>query len=187
MKDVILGLKNKTLFEVTLELFEEIGIELNQLSSESVKVSDIFTNTNPPTEEIQSIYAVGLIDDDFLKDENSNFEISNKQKYDGILVFAVELNNSNPTRKILSDISRAFNREYYYTPVIILFKYGNKLSLSNTQRQPYKIEKEGEKVGKVTILRDIDINNPHSGHIKILEEMKIRPHISTYEELYSRH
>ena len=42
MKDVILGLKNKTLFEVTLELFEEIGIELNRLSSGSIKASDIF-------------------------------------------------------------------------------------------------------------------------------------------------
>ena len=50
-----------------------------------------------------------------------------KSDYDGILVFGITLgqrqNNLLPTRSQLAEISRAFNREFYYTPVVLVFKY----------------------------------------------------------------
>src|SRR5690606_5070628 len=101
-----------------------------------------------------------------------------KSDYKGILIFGVTLkerpNGLLPTRSQLAEISRAFNREFYYTPVVIVFKYGNYLAFANTERLKYKQEwREGEKVGKVSLLKDIDTNQPHRGHIAILKQLVI--------------
>ncbi|MDP2060446.1 MAG: hypothetical protein Q8J97_11955, partial [Flavobacteriaceae bacterium] len=97
---------------------------------------------------------------------------------DGILIFGVTLkerpNGLLPTRSQLAEISRAFNREFYYTPVVVVFKYGNYLAFANTERLKYKQEwREGEKAGKVSLLRDIHIDKLHSGHERILAELQI--------------
>lgn len=101
-----------------------------------------------------------------------------KSDYDGILIFGVTLksrsNGQLPTRSQLAEISRAFNREFYYTPVLVVFKYDSYLAFANTERLKYKQEwREGEKAGKVSLLRDIHIEKPHSGHERILAELQI--------------
>ena len=78
-----------------------------------------------------------------------------------------------PTRSQLAEISRAFNREFFYTPVVVVFRYDKYLAFANTERLKYKDNREGEKAGKVTLLRDIDIRQPHSGHERILAELAI--------------
>src|SRR5690606_8537356 len=101
-----------------------------------------------------------------------------KSDYDGILIFGVTLKNRPngllPTRSQLAEISRAFNREFYYTPVVIVFKYGNYLAFANTERLKYKQEwREGEKAGKVSLLKDINLQQPHRGHLAILKQLVI--------------
>ena len=60
------------------------------------------------------------------------------------------------------------------TPVTIIFKYGNQIALANTERTQFKQTwREGEKVGKVSLLRDIDYTNVHSGHERILNNLAI--------------
>ncbi|MFW5799985.1 MAG: Eco57I restriction-modification methylase domain-containing protein, partial [Spirochaetota bacterium] len=56
----------------------------------------------------------------------------------------------------------------------------------NCERLEYKQEwREGEKAGKVSILRDINIHNPHTGHLKILRELNIKERdIKTFSQLY---
>ncbi len=50
------------------------------------------------------------------------------------------------------------------TLVVVVFKYGNYLAFSNTECLKYKQEcREGEKAGKVSLLRDIQIKKPSSG------------------------
>lgn len=73
-----------------------------------------------------------------------------------------------PTRSDLAEISRAFNREFCYTPVVVIFKYDEYLAFANTERSKYKRNQEGEKAGKVTLLRDVSINNIHAAHEKII-------------------
>ena len=59
-------------------------------------------------------------------------------------------------------------------PVAVLFRYGNHIALANAERTEYKQAfREGEKIGKVSILKDIDTLNPHRGHLDILETLKI--------------
>jgi len=118
--------------------------------------------------------------------------------YDGVLIFGITLNqrpnNLLPTRSQLAEISRAFNREFYYTPVVLIFKYRdeqkNYLAFANTERLKYKQEwREGEKAGKVSLLRDIDIQKPHAGHERIIAELQIpltgRNAVDSFAKLYN--
>ena len=93
------------------------------------------------------------------------------------MIFGVTLRGRDggllPTRSQLAEIARAFNREFCYTPVVVVFKYGEYLAFANTERLKYKDNREGEKAGKVTLLRDIDIRQPHSGHQRILANLAI--------------
>ncbi|MET3732911.1 Eco57I restriction-modification methylase domain-containing protein [Moheibacter stercoris] len=72
-------------------------------------------------------------------------------------------------------------------PVITLFKYGHQIALASAERVPYKKSYlEGEKLGKVSILRDIDFNQPHAGHLRILNDLVIgkKNKIDTFDKLY---
>jgi hypothetical protein len=89
----------------------------------------------------------------------------------------------------LAEITRLFNREFNYTPVTIIFKYNGHIAFANSERLKYKQEwREGEKIGKVSLLRDIDIENTHAGHIRILRELKIpktgKNAVDSFEKLY---
>lgn len=185
MKNTVKNFKTKNFYDASLELFKKLSIPLDSITELSIEPSDIFESQKYFFDKIKDIYTLGMVSDSlFSGEDQSGFIYEKKEKYDGVLIFTIELNESKPTRSLLSDIARAFNREYHYTPVIVLFKYDDKLSLANTQRQNYKINKEGEKAGKVTILRDINISNPHTGHLKILNDMKIPSKIKSYDELY---
>ena len=71
----------------------------------------------------------------------------------------------------------------------IIFRYSNLISIASTERTDYKSSnKTGEKVGKVSIIRDIDTLEPHPGHLQILQELSIertgKKAIKTFDELY---
>ena len=95
-----------------------------------------------------------------------------------------------PTRSQLAEITRAFNREFYYTPVVVVFRYEQFISIANAERITYKQEwREGEKAGKVSLLRDINVAKPHTGHLKILQELTInrsgKGAVNNFAELYT--
>jgi len=181
-------------------LFHSLNIPVNYIDDKPLKPQDIlsktYKDTNPAYQLMSDVYILGMVDDKAFSSLKSAdiFEIKNKEKgYDGILIFGVTLtdrkNGLLPTRTQLAEVTRAFNREFYYTPVAVVFRYDNFISLASAERQKYKQEwREGEKAGKVSILRDIEIENPHTGHLKILEELKItrsgKKGINSFEGLY---
>jgi len=111
--------------------------------------------------------------------------------YDGLLIFGVTLKKRADdlpiNRSQLAEITRAFNRTFPYTPVTIIFKYNNLISFANSERIKYKQEwREGEKVGKVTMLKDVDTEKPHAAHSKILSGLAIDPNkIDSFQLLYN--
>lgn len=192
--------KEKSLFEAVRNFFDELNVPVNEITGEPGKAEDIlvknYKNREPFT-HINQVYTLGMIDDAAFKSEESINPDEITEDYDGILVFAVELNprenNYLPTRSQLSEIARAFNREFIYTPVVVLFKYSDEkdhyLAFANTERLKYKQKwLEGEKVGKVSLLRDIDINNTHAGHERILNDLRIQrtggKSIDSFQSLY---
>lgn len=182
------------------ELFKALNIPVNYIDDKSIAPQEILSKTfkinNEAYQLMDDVFILGMVDDAAFDGINSKniSEIKEQEKnYDGILIFSVTLkqreNGLLPTRSQLAEITRAFNREFYYTPVVVLFKYSNFISLANAERLKYKQEwREGEKAGKVSILRDVDIINPHTGHLKILDELMItrsgKKGINSFEGLY---
>jgi adenine-specific DNA-methyltransferase len=180
--------------------FKELKVPVNYISDEPTKAKSILEKTykeNDTFNLIDDVYFVGMVDDAAFE-KNESIEVEKiKSDYDGILIFALTLNkrdnNLLPTRSQLAEISRAFNREYHYTPAVLVFKYSDNnkeyLAFANTERLKYKQEwREGEKAGKVSLLRDIDISKPHRGHGDILEQLQIitsgKQQVDNFDKLY---
>jgi len=162
-------------------LFKDLKVPMNYVADEPTSAKEILKDTYKDNDTFQlmdDVYFVGMVDDAAFEGNKSLASEKIKSDYDGILIFGITLktrpNGLLPTRSQLAEISRAFNREFYYTPVVVVFKYGNYLAFANTERLKYKQEwREGEKAGKVSLLRDINIEKPHSGHERILAELQI--------------
>lgn len=151
--------------------FAELKVPVNYLADEPTTAKEILKDTYKENDTFQlmdDVYFLGMVDDAAFTGNKSLEADKIKSDYDGLLIFGVTLKNRAngllPTRSQLAEISRAFNREYFYTPVVVIFKYANYLAFANTERLKYKQEwREGEKAGKVSLLRDINIEQPHSG------------------------
>lgn len=192
--------KNLGFLPAIKALLKELNIPFNAIADEPVPIRDILKDTyknNPTFKLIQQLYFVGIVDDDAFDQNESLPHEKITSDYDGILFFGITLeqreNNRLPTRGQLAEIARAFNREFYYTPVVVIFKYKDNqkeyIAFANTERLPYKQEwREGEKAGKVSLLRDIVIDAPHRGHEDIINQLKISRSgtkaISDFDGLY---
>ena len=181
--------------------FRELSVPINYVDDKPTSAKQILEDTYKDNDAFKlindnGIYFLGMVDDAAFKGRESLAISKIKSDYDGILIFGVILSNRGgdllPTRSQLAEISRAFNREFCYTPVVVVFKYADAgseyLAFANTERSKYKRDQEGEKAGKVTLLRDINIKNPHSGHAKILADLKIptagKDGVDSFDKLY---
>ncbi len=184
----------------TKALFADLKIPVNYVADEPTTAKEILQDTfkeNETFQLINDVYFAGMVDDAAFNKTESIAKENIKSDYDGILLFAITLHQRNndllPSRSQLAEISRAFNREFYYTPVVIVFKYKDSkneyVAFSNTERLPYKQAwREGEKAGKVSLLRDINIEKPHAGHERIIEELRIptsgKNAVDSFDKLY---
>ncbi|GHT49681.1 hypothetical protein AGMMS49982_03590 [Bacteroidia bacterium] len=172
------------LFNATTDFFGQLDIKLNSNTAQTLDIKAILGNLykdKTPFVNISALYFAGLIDDSVL-DKNTLFdsnvtleeaEAKSGENYDSLMIFAVQLDKT-PNRTEISEITRAFNRKSLHKPVAVLFYYDNKISLALPERFLYKQTwRDGEKVGKIIILRDISVeeNKTHAGHLRILENL----------------
>ena len=191
---------NSQSFVVSLKsFFAELNVPIIHFDENPTTAAEIlgdkFNPNNPAHKIIDDVYVVGMVDDTaFGLDSASNILTTTDAKnittdYDGILIFGVTLNQPNPTRTQLADITRILNRVFPHTPVAVIFKYGNYIAFANTERTKYQQKwREGEKAGKVSLLRDIDIEHTHRGHIDILRALEItrsgKKPVNSFSSLY---
>ena len=175
MEHIIHNFAQGSLFACTEQLFKQLNIELH--SSEDLPIlpqdffdKELYRPENKVHQLIQQLYVAGMIG----------------TEEDCLAVIAVELATTATTRTQLSTITRLINRQAEGMPVAVLFRYGNHIALANAERTQYKqTYREGEKIGKVSILKDIDTLKPHRGHLDILETLKIPAKIKTFRDLYA--
>lgn len=100
----------------------------------------------------------------------------------------ISFDTSEPlTRTEISMATRAINRKMFFKPVVLLIRSGNLLSISTCERMEYVRAPKtphGEKVGTVTILRNIDCKHPHHGHVSILSSLDSSECEPSFESLY---
>lgn len=155
--------KKADFFNGLKTLFASLNVPVNYIDEKSIAPKEILSKTFKENIEayqlMDDVFILGMVDNAAFEGKKSETIVGiekGKKDYDGILLFGVTLKNRDkgllPTRSQLSEITRAFNREFHYTPVVVVFKYEHYISIANAERITYKQEwREGEKTGKVSI------------------------------------
>lgn len=95
-----------------------------------------------------------------------------KVRSDSYLFFALELEAGNYARGTLAQIARELNRPFQ-SPILTLFKNGDLLTLAVVDRRPHKRDAGREVLEKVTLIKDINLAQPHPAHLRILEALDL--------------
>jgi len=187
------------LFEAATQLFQSLGIRLNSNTAEPLPIKDLLKQhykDNCTFKTIGKTYFIGIIDNTVFQatgmfDVNYSYKEALQQgdkNYDGLMLFALEL-SKQPTRTEISDLTRTFNRISQKMPVALVLKYktGEEacFSIAISERFKYKQNwRQGEKAGKVIILRDIHTLTTHAGHERILLDLVKPVGVINYEQLH---
>jgi adenine-specific DNA-methyltransferase len=187
------------LFEAATNLFQQLNIKLNSNTAEPLPIKDILKHhykDNDTFNAIDKTFFIGIIDDSVFKATGMfNINYSYKEaieqgdkNYNGLMLFALEL-KKQPTRTEISELTRTFNRISQKMPVALVLKYTVAeeavFSIAISERFKYLQNwRQGEKAGKVIILRDIHTQNTHAGHTRILQDLVKPVGVSTYEQLH---
>ena len=88
------------------------------------------------------------------------------------IFIAIELADGDYARGKLAGIARQINR-IFPMPVMVLFKIGARLSIAVINRRLNKRDESKDVLGKVTLIQNIAIENPHPGHLDILASFSL--------------
>jgi len=98
------------------------------------------------------------------------------------LFFAVGLHAGSYARGKLAQITREINK-LTKQPALILFKHGGSLTLAVIDRRLHLREPEKDVLKKVTLIKDINIAQPHRAHIEILFDLSLAKLASAHQPL----
>ena len=177
--------KDKPFIDAVQSFFENLKVPFNVISDLQTDPINIIGDKKC-NEIISAIYPFGIVTDEIFDNKETTITQADlkSDKYPGILLFGVEVSKDKPSRSDLAEITRQINREFNQTPVVVVFHYANKLTFANAERIEYKQTfREGEKMGKVSMLKDIEINNTHRAHQVILAELG-KYKAKSFDELY---
>ncbi len=186
---------NKSLFEASSDLLADLKIKFDRQTAEPIELIDFFEDkmSNQLVDALTTIdkaYYVGLVNDETINGNKQDVSLDESinqvdDGYQGLLVFALDLRqDAHITRTVLSALTRGLNRIAHSLPVVVIFRKGKRISLATCERTAYVQQwRQGEKVGKVTILRDINCAKPHRGHIDILNALECSA-CTTFDEMY---
>ena len=196
MKSTLELFTKKPLPEAAGALLTKLGLEHEpMLLHESVDSFFDISNfsyeyINEVRRSIKHIWEIGAISNAAIQKHAT--EVSDG--YDLMLVYACEIKEDAAfSRSDAVSLTRAFNRVcsktgFFQTdiPTIVIMLQGGLLSIASCERSN-RLDNNGEKIGKVTMLRNIDCGNLRPPHRQILE--RIAGDVagaSSFEELYSK-
>lgn len=176
--------------------FEDLHIPINILSevpgSPSTIFKEAFNPQNPTHALMDDVYVLGTVDDmAFTQTRKINENEIKNADYDFLMIVGIVLKkDKKPTRGQLAELTRLcnkiFNSNEKGNPVTVVFRYDDCISFSNAERivRNGNDYRDGEKLGKVSCLKDIQLTKPHAAHQRILAELSIKNSTQTFEGLY---
>ncbi|MBN1290264.1 MAG: N-6 DNA methylase, partial [Candidatus Latescibacteria bacterium] len=177
-----------------LNFFKTLGYNtdrqapLSEKSFNEFKASYIENNVKPFNEDNANAQDWSYVDLLFQlsKDEIvEQISIFNTGRVDNTIIesylfFVIELKEKQYTRTALSQITREINK-LFPMPAMILFKHGMSLSFSVINRRLHKRDERKDVLKKVTLIKDINIENPHRAHIEILKDLSFNELFQKYQ------
>ena len=92
--------------------------------------------------------------------------------YHSYLFLAVKLNGETYSRSALANITREINK-LYAMPALLIFQHGQALTFAIINRRPSQRDGDRDVLEKVTLIKDIDVRNPHRAHLEILTDLSL--------------
>ena len=197
MNTILKKFISEPLFEACAALLEHLHIQFNNdvtrtpVSFESLYPMPLTKALQAVLPKVERTYFIGTVDEASLSGHAEDKDIDDvtsqaaEGRYAGMMIFAVDVyGGESLTRTEMATLTRGFNRIAAAQPVILFIRQGKQLALATCERSDYTQQwRDGEKLGKVSILRGINCEHPHRGHIDILESIGDKPY-PTFEELY---
>lgn len=92
---------------------------------------------------------------------------------DSFVFLALDLDDEPWSRRQLVAIVRAFNRGFAM-PAILLFRHGDSATLAVIDRRANRRDPSRDVIdGRVSLVKDIDLANPHRAHVEILADLSL--------------
>ena len=196
MKTILKQFIDEPLFDACAAMLNHLQISFNEVTRTPVPFYGLYPGTLTKAlreimQKVDNTYFIGTVDEASLsghatqQDEEDVTHQAAEGKYIGMMIFAVNISNGQAlTRTEMATLTRGFNRIASAQPVVLFIKQGDRLALATCERSEYTQQwRDGEKLGKVSLLRNINCNNPHRGHLDILESIGDKAY-PTFEELY---
>lgn len=139
---------------------------------------------------VEHIWDIGLIDDSSLQKKEQK---GDEERYESMRVFACQIKpDAKFPRNTAVALTRAFNRVSTKAiididlPTIVIMLQGDYLSIATCERS-FRADDKGDKIGRVTMLRNINCRAPHPGHRQILERIANDVNgCTTFSDLYEK-
>lgn len=115
---------------------------------------------------------------------NSNQIDITDTRIESYVFLAIELKKDFYRRSDLAEITREINRAFPM-PVMILFQHGNTLTFSIIDRRVNKRDEIKDVLLKITLIKDIRLENPHRAHTEILADLSLdNLNVKSFVELH---
>ncbi len=202
MEKTIRLFTESSLYDACVQMLHHLHVEVNEVTREPIPFVDLYQGScsvPPPMAlrealvKVEATYYIGNIDEATLAGNGKGMSVdevrteTEKGKYDGMMVFAINVaQGKSLTRQESTTLTRGFNRIASAQPVVLFIRQGKYLSLATCERMKYSQEwrnGNSEKLGKVSILRNINCEHPHRGHLDILKALGDKAY-PTFDELY---
>ena len=99
-----------------------------------------------------------------------------KGQLQSYMFIAVTLQGEGYSRTSLAQMTRLLNKQFPM-PVMVLFRYdaedSQQLSIAIINRRRHRRDEDKEVLGKVTLIRGINLASPHRGHLDILASFSV--------------
>ncbi len=205
--------QKESLYEASKQLFKNLGFNING-NTDAYSLKEILAVIAQVAEykmdsrhaellkELQTAYFVGILDQESLNREVwYSIDEAKKGKYkDGMAVIAIDWTREEAPKKAdLAALVRMVNRNFEKDPIVVLVRYQKQnmadasdpthiaIGLPYRRARKKRTHYEGEVVEKVSLIKDIDINHTHRGHIEILKDLsatKGKSKITDFDTLY---
>ena len=194
MRDTLKLFTSQSLIEASEALLHKLGIKFTPLVK-GVPFNNFFSQNNfnyqyvnEARAAVDTIWHIGYVDDRTFQDDVVG---GGSQS---LSIFACEIKPEvNFPRGIASSLTRAFTRTStrqvnfnYDMPVVVIMRQGTLLTLATCELTD-RVDGNGHKVGRVTMLRNMDCCNLHAGHKQILERIaKDVQGSRSYDDMHQR-
>ncbi|MDE0316391.1 MAG: Eco57I restriction-modification methylase domain-containing protein [Candidatus Poribacteria bacterium] len=193
-KNIENALKNfdeHSLREATTELLNTLGYYSKRVGRDDIDIErfnrlieSAIETTNPSKklhiEDWHSYYQIMQVADDEIRQRlrpDQQFLFESTEIDDALrtsyMFVVVQLSKNTYTRTQLADITRFINKEYE-KPIMMIFRYGDVLSLGIINRRHHKRDKTKQVLEKVTLIKDIKLDDPKRAHIDIVSDLHLR-------------